>query len=71
MEIRVVGNHILSGEFVDNNRVNGAESVNRNLGVVVTRYGSSRSVERLSLIRISEPTRLGMNSYAVICLKKK
>ena len=25
----------------------------------------------LSLIHISEPTRLGMNSYAVFCLKKK
>src|SRR5450756_2197950 len=29
------------------------------------------SVERLSLIHISEPTRLGMISYAVFCLKKK
>ena len=27
--------------------------------------------ERLSLIHISEPTRLGMISYAVFCLKKK
>src|SRR5450759_5848188 len=27
--------------------------------------------QRLSLIHISEPTRLGMNSYAVFCLKKK
>src|SRR5450759_277621 len=27
--------------------------------------------ERLSLIHISEPTRLGMMSYAVFCLKKK
>ena len=26
---------------------------------------------RLSLIHISEPTRLGMISYAVFCLKKK
>src|SRR5450756_2673459 len=29
------------------------------------------SVVRLSLIHISEPTRLGMISYAVFCLKKK
>src|SRR5665648_1202247 len=29
------------------------------------------SYERLSLIHISEPTRLGMISYAVFCLKKK
>src|SRR5450756_2743427 len=28
-------------------------------------------VEELSLIHISEPTRLGMISYAVFCLKKK
>ena len=27
--------------------------------------------EKLSLIHISEPTRLGMISYAVFCLKKK
>ena len=27
--------------------------------------------EALSLIHISEPTRLGMISYAVFCLKKK
>src|SRR5450756_2267116 len=27
--------------------------------------------DRLSLIHISEPTRLGMISYAVFCLKKK
>src|SRR5450756_2667147 len=30
-----------------------------------------RSVKDLSLIHISEPTRLGMISYAVFCLKKK
>ena len=28
-------------------------------------------LHRLSLIHISEPTRLGMISYAVFCLKKK
>ena len=32
---------------------------------------SERSVPKLSLIHISEPTRLGMISYAVFCLKKK
>src|SRR5659263_113454 len=31
----------------------------------------TRSGRRLSLIHISEPTRLGMISYAVFCLKKK
>src|SRR5665648_1147491 len=29
------------------------------------------AVDHLSLIHISEPTRLGMISYAVFCLKKK
>ena len=34
--------------------------------------GEARSQDqRLSLIHISEPTRLGMISYAVFCLKKK
>ena len=32
---------------------------------------SLESALRLSLIHISEPTRLGMISYAVFCLKKK
>src|SRR5450756_1325567 len=33
--------------------------------------GESVPVRKLSLIHISEPTRLGMISYAVFCLKKK
>src|SRR5450756_2794466 len=33
--------------------------------------GDSGAVLVLSLIHISEPTRLGMISYAVFCLKKK
>src|SRR5665648_1221001 len=33
--------------------------------------GGSGAVPALSLIHISEPTRLGMISYAVFCLKKK
>src|SRR5450756_2058835 len=33
--------------------------------------GQRDSLYDLSLIHISEPTRLGMNSYAVFCLKKK
>src|SRR5450756_2998013 len=32
---------------------------------------SSKHATDLSLIHISEPTRLGMISYAVFCLKKK
>src|SRR5450756_2279409 len=35
-------------------------------------FGSGNfNIQNLSLIHISEPTRLGMNSYAVFCLKKK
>src|SRR5450756_2867588 len=36
-----------------------------------TRYQQAGRVQNLSLIHISEPTRLGMISYAVFCLKKK
>src|SRR5450756_3107079 len=46
-----------------------------NLDVVISvgyRVNSKRGTQfRLSLIHISEPTRLGMISYAVFCLKKK
>ena len=34
-------------------------------------YGNYEFDKELSLIHISEPTRLGMISYAVFCLKKK
>ena len=34
-------------------------------------YADTKHVPYLSLIHISEPTRLGMISYAVFCLKKK
>src|SRR5450756_196457 len=34
-------------------------------------YGDLLMGQNLSLIHISEPTRLGMISYAVFCLKKK
>src|SRR5450756_1098047 len=37
----------------------------------VIRLGSKVALDMLSLIHISEPTRLGMISYAVFCLKKK
>ena len=36
-----------------------------------TRGGGNGMTLLLSLIHISEPTRLGMISYAVFCLKKK
>src|SRR5450756_2766537 len=34
-------------------------------------FQSANAISLLSLIHISEPTRLGMISYAVFCLKKK
>src|SRR5450756_150788 len=37
----------------------------------VLEHDGPQSLQYLSLIHISEPTRLGMNSYAVFCLKKK
>src|SRR5450756_2506604 len=40
-------------------------------GVDMIIGGHSHTVLELSLIHISEPTRLGMISYAVFCLKKK
>src|SRR5450759_5588909 len=47
-------------------------SVRVAMGSVTPRVpATSRAARRLSLIHISEPTRLGMISYAVFCLKKK
>src|SRR5450759_4160614 len=40
------------------------------LGYEIRAVGQSQRAARLSLIHISEPTRLGMISYAVFCLKK-
>src|SRR5450756_3079860 len=39
--------------------------------IKLNRVEALREVDDLSLIHISEPTRLGMISYAVFCLKKK
>src|SRR5450756_3044716 len=39
-------------------------------GEVIAAGGNERELRQLSLIHISEPTRLGMISYAVFCLKK-
>src|SRR5450759_5731734 len=36
----------------------------------LARFRANNFMQRLSLIHISEPTRLGMISYAVFCLKK-
>ena len=43
----------------------------RTIERVLARAGVSRPRRRLSLIHISEPTRLLSTSYAVFCLKKK
>src|SRR5665648_1130303 len=40
-------------------------------GQIICLYADSQTIYNLSLIHISEPTRLGMISYAVFCLKKK
>ena len=45
-----------------------AQATAKSLGVTIEESGT---VYDLSLIHISEPTRLGMISYAVFCLKKK
>src|SRR5665648_1193905 len=39
--------------------------------VIASPAACRRVLQALSLIHISEPTRLGMISYAVFCLKKK
>src|SRR5450756_873010 len=41
------------------------------LGEEIAKKALGSTGEYLSLIHISEPTRLGMISYAVFCLKKK
>src|SRR5450756_2944083 len=51
-----------------------AEDTERRISVEIAMQWTnaySESVHTLSLIHISEPTRLGMISYAVFCLKKK
>ena len=40
-------------------------------GYIKNKSRMNEEKENLSLIHISEPTRLGMISYAVFCLKKK
>src|SRR5450759_815599 len=64
---RVQGPLILCGDLVRAVRMESNRAVSYWWGVsdgIVTQW-------RLSLIHISEPTRLGMISYAVFCLKKK
>src|SRR5450759_71391 len=49
---------------------NGSAIVDPQLNPIEQHLIPASAVERLSLIHISEPTRLGMISYAVFCLKK-
>src|SRR5450756_1223158 len=51
------------------NNLDGTPATIRMLPDIARAVGDQ--VEVLSLIHISEPTRLGMISYAVFCLKKK
>ena len=48
-----------------------ARTIQMELMKVLKNIHKGRDVQVLSLIHISEPTRLGMISYAVFCLKKK
>src|SRR5450756_2540050 len=66
------------GEFDRDNR-GGIEQTLHRISVIRNRHNDvvgltcrvGRALYGLSLIHISEPTRLGMISYAVFCLKKK
>ena len=53
-------------ELLGGNAMNSRERVH-----AVLNHQLPDRVPNLSLIHISEPTRLGMISYAVFCLKKK
>src|SRR5450756_2835421 len=59
-----------SGNFVGGIDARGATPVDA-VGTVASITDGTHAVVDLSLIHISEPTRLGMISYAVFCLKKK
>src|SRR5450759_2805094 len=64
----------ISGAVLDSSggAIPNAEIVLTNVDTqVVTRATANDVGLYLSLIHISEPTRLGMISYAVFCLKKK
>ena len=41
------------------------------LAATLAEFSARYDAHKLSLIHISEPTRIGKNSYAVLCLKKK
>src|SRR5450756_2961475 len=57
-----------SGELRPGGTIVEPTSGNTGVGLALV---AQRKGYRLSLIHISEPTRLGMISYAVFCLKKK
>src|SRR5450756_2646061 len=65
----IIDGHLVPGTALPATRVL-AEELGISRGVIVEAYQRLRE-EGLSLIHISEPTRLGMISYAVFCLKKK
>ena len=67
--------HFFIGEYQPGDRVGaggGLEEEGEDIEVLELGFEQALAmVQSLSLIHISEPTRLGMISYAVFCLKKK
>eukprot|EP00825_Cyclidium_porcatum_P027105 TRINITY_DN29149_c0_g1_i1.p5 TRINITY_DN29149_c0_g1~~TRINITY_DN29149_c0_g1_i1.p5 ORF type:complete len:110 (-),score=5.03 TRINITY_DN29149_c0_g1_i1:18-347(-) len=57
--------------LVDNKFINTSLPCDMQWITLLLKKQSGSGLHRLSLIHISEPTRLGMISYAVFCLKKK
>src|SRR5450759_4013090 len=51
--------------------IQGVDNILHKVREVFASLYNDRAISYLSLIHISEPTRLGMISYAVFCLKKK
>src|SRR5450759_3423171 len=66
------GADIRSAVFTQVQRFSAAEMNRFGTASLITRNTNDiQQIQMLSLIHISEPTRLGMISYAVFCLKKK
>ena len=70
IEARVTFRVDMGNEIVSNNGVHIAGTMESPNGSIEEMLDSDDDGIYLSLIHISEPTRLGMISYAVFCLKK-
>src|SRR5450756_141133 len=64
---RLLSGALLRREAVLSSRIEGTQASLSDLAL----FEAAGQDQDLSLIHISEPTRLGMISYAVFCLKKK